>query len=165
MNGRWFLFFFSSRRRHTRSYGDWSSDVCSSDLLAVAFALDETKTALLVDCNFGNPAFDHLITDEDRQGITDYIEQDQLQVEQIIHATGVRRLRLVPAGESHNFVAEYFTSAKLQGLLKGLRDRYRDRYVIIDAPPITQSADARILVEMADYVLLVVPYGRITESE
>src|SRR5438094_10517304 len=26
-------FFFSSRRRHTRSYGDWSSDVCSSDLL------------------------------------------------------------------------------------------------------------------------------------
>src|SRR5437867_6610577 len=29
------VFFFSSRRRHTRSYGDWSSDVCSSDLLRV----------------------------------------------------------------------------------------------------------------------------------
>src|SRR5258708_20007339 len=28
-----FLFFFSSRRRHTRGSGDWSSDVCSSDLL------------------------------------------------------------------------------------------------------------------------------------
>src|SRR5207248_5852611 len=28
------FFFFSSRRRHTRSYGDWSSDVCSSDLEA-----------------------------------------------------------------------------------------------------------------------------------
>src|SRR6266852_6643362 len=27
------LFFFSSRRRHTRCYRDWSSDVCSSDLL------------------------------------------------------------------------------------------------------------------------------------
>src|SRR6266516_2332140 len=26
------VFFCSSRRRHTRSYGDWSSDVCSSDL-------------------------------------------------------------------------------------------------------------------------------------
>src|SRR5207245_8460770 len=26
------LFFFSSRRRHTRCYRDWSSDVCSSDL-------------------------------------------------------------------------------------------------------------------------------------
>src|SRR5690348_18358951 len=28
-----FVFFFSSRRRHTRWTGDWSSDVCSSDLL------------------------------------------------------------------------------------------------------------------------------------
>src|SRR5256885_3386679 len=28
-------FFFSSRRRHTRLQGDWSSDVCSSDLIAL----------------------------------------------------------------------------------------------------------------------------------
>src|SRR5256885_4858061 len=28
------FFFFSSRRRHTRLQGDWSSDVCSSDLIA-----------------------------------------------------------------------------------------------------------------------------------
>src|SRR5437879_10932130 len=34
------LFFFSSRRRHTRYIGDWSSDVCSSDLgLRVSLAL------------------------------------------------------------------------------------------------------------------------------
>src|SRR5438034_4870525 len=30
-----FSFFFSSRRRHTRSLCDWSSDVCSSDLRSV----------------------------------------------------------------------------------------------------------------------------------
>src|SRR5437870_9235634 len=29
----WFFFFFSSRRRHTRWPRDWSSDVCSSDLV------------------------------------------------------------------------------------------------------------------------------------
>src|SRR5205807_7491189 len=29
-----YCFFFSSRRRHTRLQGDWSSDVCSSDLVA-----------------------------------------------------------------------------------------------------------------------------------
>src|SRR5688500_20193831 len=32
------MFFFSSRRRHTRLQGDWSSDVCSSDLAALAGA-------------------------------------------------------------------------------------------------------------------------------
>src|SRR3712207_7003563 len=30
------IFFFSSRRRHTRYWRDWSSDVCSSDLLQEA---------------------------------------------------------------------------------------------------------------------------------
>src|SRR5256885_9706994 len=33
------FFFFSSRRRHTRLQGDWSSDVCSSDLAIAAIGL------------------------------------------------------------------------------------------------------------------------------
>src|SRR5256886_4971686 len=46
-----FFFFFSSRRRHTRFDCDWSSDVCSSDLLMVAVeSLDypHQRTALLL---------------------------------------------------------------------------------------------------------------------
>src|SRR5260221_12949895 len=39
-----FFFFFSSRRRHTRSLCDWSSDVCSSDLME---ALDAWAEILL----------------------------------------------------------------------------------------------------------------------
>src|SRR5205809_396611 len=35
-----FVFFFSSRRRHTRCSRDWSSDVCSSDLLAGYYLAD-----------------------------------------------------------------------------------------------------------------------------
>src|SRR5256885_9378314 len=37
------MFFFSSRRRHTRLQGDWSSDVCSSDLIKIP------DTAVIVD--------------------------------------------------------------------------------------------------------------------
>src|SRR2546421_9071841 len=40
------FFFFSSRRRHTRSDRDWSSDVCSSDLLIVAVAINELERAV-----------------------------------------------------------------------------------------------------------------------
>src|SRR5438132_7909474 len=39
--GVW-LFFFSSRRRHTRSLCDWSSDVCSSDLKFARMYLDRS---------------------------------------------------------------------------------------------------------------------------
>src|SRR5437879_9295875 len=41
------FFFFSSRRRHTRYIGDWSSDVCSSDLAREADA--RPAYALVVD--------------------------------------------------------------------------------------------------------------------
>src|SRR5207248_7271234 len=37
-----------SRRRHTRSYGDWSSDVCSSDLLRLRRKQDPVVFALMV---------------------------------------------------------------------------------------------------------------------
>src|SRR5437879_10991759 len=46
MFGFSFFFFFSSRRRHTRYIGDWSSDVCSSDLtlLDVTLSLPHSRT-------------------------------------------------------------------------------------------------------------------------
>src|SRR5258707_7967654 len=37
------VFFFSSRRRHTRYWRDWSSDVCSSDLVACTIVNDSTS--------------------------------------------------------------------------------------------------------------------------
>src|SRR5256885_6384616 len=43
------FFFFSSRRRHTRLQGDWSSDVCSSDLVS-----PDGKPLLLKGINLGN---------------------------------------------------------------------------------------------------------------
>src|SRR2546426_8632497 len=43
------FFFFSSRRRHTRLQGDWSSDVCSSDLdpQAIFYATEARPYAIL----------------------------------------------------------------------------------------------------------------------
>src|SRR5437762_7249107 len=43
-----FFFFFSSRRRHTRYIGDWSSDVCSSDLRSVVVTRHTPSTILVV---------------------------------------------------------------------------------------------------------------------
>src|SRR2546426_4655357 len=51
------FFFFSSRRRHTRLQGDWSSDVCSSDLERQArAAFDELRHRAAVAALGGRPA-------------------------------------------------------------------------------------------------------------
>src|SRR5256885_11089872 len=42
------VFFFSSRRRHTRLQGDWSSDVCSSDLFAFTSVMVGVMMGLIV---------------------------------------------------------------------------------------------------------------------
>src|SRR5437016_2162444 len=59
-----FFFFFSSRRRHTRLVSDWSSDVCSSDLLgsngaSFAFPL---RIFVLRSLSVANARFGGLIT-------------------------------------------------------------------------------------------------------
>src|SRR5207248_7709788 len=48
-------FFFSSRRRHTRSYGDWSSDVCSSDLFFPVAAMVLAMLSLTVIYRVARP--------------------------------------------------------------------------------------------------------------
>src|SRR2546426_8040970 len=56
------FFFFSSRRRHTRLQGDWSSDVCSSDLFKGGIGTASRRldppdggytVGVLVQCNYG----------------------------------------------------------------------------------------------------------------
>src|SRR5438874_9949954 len=54
-----FIFFFSSRRRHTRSLRDWSSDVCSSDLSGGRDGLNRrTESKLAAEETAGVPEFD-----------------------------------------------------------------------------------------------------------
>lgn len=133
--------------------------------LAAAFAFDAGKTALLLDCNLKNPSLHRLFPSGSFQGLTDYMENPQMDVTDVIHPVGIERLRVIPAGGKREIPAEYFTSLKMKRLLDGIKQRYRERYVLIDAPPMTESADTQILAELCDYVVLVVPYGRVTGTQ
>lgn len=133
--------------------------------LAAAFAFDAGKTALLLDCNLKNPSLHRLFPPGSFQGLADYMENPEMDVADVIHPVGIERLRVIPAGGKREIPAEYFTSLKMKRLLDSIKQRYRERYVLIDAPPMTESADTQILAELCDYVVLVVPYGRVTDAQ
>src|SRR5437762_13316261 len=63
---RW-AFFFSSRRRHTRYIGDWSSDVCSSDLGSLYAHISSKQDLLYETMAEGARAF-HARSEERRVG-------------------------------------------------------------------------------------------------
>jgi len=133
--------------------------------LGAAFALDETMTALLIDCNLDQPQTSSLaLADgvEERPGLTDFLDGEVSQVEQIIYPTGVPRMRVIPVGSRRRHIREFFTSRRLPALFRELLGRYPDRFIILDVPPIDENADTRILAGLSNMVLLVVPYGRAT---
>src|SRR5699024_11228293 len=64
-----FIFFFSSRRRHTRSKRDWSSDVCSSDLglSPLLLILPPLVAWILGFAVSADIAYDHTARSEERR--------------------------------------------------------------------------------------------------
>lgn len=133
--------------------------------LAAAFAFDENRTALLVDCHLGAPAHQYLVSTQTQTGLTDYLEGEGVTVDEIVQPVGIPRFRLIPAGRRSLLSTEALESEKMRNLVSHLRSRYEDRYIILDVASLGISPDARVLAEIADLVLLVVPYGRATESQ
>lgn len=133
--------------------------------LAATFALDESKTAMLVEANISNPVLNSIFDLSSGQGLIDFLEDDENNSEMFLQKTGVPRLRLVPSGNPRENATEYFTSDKMQAFVNELVSRYPDRFPIINAPSISNSADARILLDLCDQVILVVPYGDCSEED
>lgn len=129
--------------------------------LAAAMAFDESKSAVLVDCDLRNPSqHASMRVDPANGGLLGYLENPATLVSDILYETGIPRLRLIPAGGKPTRHAEYFSSFRMRLLIDSLRSRYPDRYLFLDGPPVRGAPDARILADIADVVVLVAGYGR-----
>lgn len=133
--------------------------------LAAAFAFDETKSSLLIDCDLRYPS-QHTVMHIDpvHGGLVDYLDDEDHDLASVIYPTGVARLRVMPAGTPHEMGSEYFSSQRMRLLIDSLRSRYSDRYMILDGPSVRGNPDARILADLADLVVLVAGYGRDTPA-
>lgn len=129
--------------------------------LAASIALDEERTALLIECDHRDAklARDFNLPD-DAPGLLDLFSNGIGDLSAVIYPSGMERLRIIPAGHGLRHGPEHFASVRMRSLISEIRDRYDDRYVVIDAPPVLGAPDARILAEYADLIILVVGEGR-----
>lgn len=146
------------------TYGCGGSFVARN--LALAFAFDETRSALLIDCDSRHPA-QHAALDVEAigGGLMDYIDDPAMDIAGIVYATGIPRLRLVPSGRVREITGERFTSLRMRSMIDSLGSRFDDAQLILDSPPVLGAPDARILSALADHVVLVAGYGLVTSDQ
>jgi exopolysaccharide/PEP-CTERM locus tyrosine autokinase len=128
--------------------------------LAITLAQEYDHTVLLVDADLRKPSIHGYLGFEPRAGLSECLLEG-MEIKNALIQTGIGRLSLLPAGCEVRNPAEVFSSQKAKELFQQLKQRYPDRYIIIDSPPVLPFAETRSLSAIVDGVVLVVKEGTV----
>jgi len=133
--------------------GEGKSFVCAN--LGVALAQGVDQYCLMVDCDLRKPALHRLFGLSLRRGLVNYLRDNQDLASMIVPA-GVETLSLLPAGPPPVNPAELLGAERMARLVDELENRYDDRIIVFDSPPLQAASETAILARHVDGVILVV---------
>ena len=143
-------------------YGDGKSTTAAN--LAVSIAQDLKRTVLLVDLDLRDPSLARYLGIDDKVGLTDYIAGDAT-VQDCLVRLPFERIRVFPAGKAIDYSSESLGTPQMQKLAAELKERYDDRLIIYDMPPLLDQDDPLVFVPHVDAFLVVVKEGVTTDEE
>lgn len=132
--------------------------------VAVSIAREIDRTVLLVDADLRNPTVHRYLGMEPGGGLSDYLK-GEAKLPDVLVKTGIGRLVVLPAGTQSDNPSELLSSDRMRALVKELKDRYKDRYIIFDSSPLLVTADPISLGGFMDGVLLVLQFARTGPKE
>ena len=124
--------------------------------LALSVALEQDKTVLLIDADVLRPSLHRELEFENRNGLLEYLLEEVHSVSDIIYNTSLPNLKLIPAGKPHHLTNELLASARMASLAAELAQRYPDRIVIFDCPPILGVTETPVLSSLVGQAVVVV---------
>ena len=124
--------------------------------LAFSIVAEMDKKVLLIDADVAKPSISKTLGFESKLGLIDYLESSTLDLSDVIRQTEIAGLRIIPAGKSHKLSTELLASDKMVALSKELSERYSDRVVIFDTPPLLATTQAEVLASQMGQIILVV---------
>lgn len=133
--------------------------------LAMSLAMELDHTVLLVDADVERPCLPRLLGFEDGKGLLDVLLDSQLDLSQVILRTNIEKLSILPAGTHHPRATELLASAAMNKLLAEIAQRYSDRIIIFDSPPLLVTTEARALAGHMGQVVLVVRADSTSHAE
>lgn len=143
-------------------YGDGKTTIAIN--LAVSIAQDLKQTVLLVDLDLRKPSLQSYLQIKAQYGLTDYLS-GQVKVPECLVKMPFERFSIFPAGESIDKSSETLGSPQMSKLAAELKERYDDRMIIYDMPPLLEQDDPLVFLPHVDAVLLVVREGVTTTQE
>jgi protein-tyrosine kinase len=126
--------------------------------LAISLAREVNRTVLLADFDLRNPCIHEYFGYEPEAGIGDYLFDD-VPLEKILFSPSIDRLVVLPGRESIHNSSEMLRSPKMLALVSEIKERYQDRLVIFDLPPILAVDDALAFSPYVDAMLLIAENG------
>lgn len=127
--------------------------------LAFSLAKEHDHTVLLVDTDLRRPSVHKYLGLTENKGLVHCL-RDNLPLEDALIKTGLGKLVVLPAGEAISDPVNLLSSQRMKQIVRELKERYPERYVIFDTPPAMPFADASILAGIVDAVLFVVREGK-----
>ena len=134
--------------------------------LAISLAMEMDRTVLLVDADVAKPSVtDTLgIKAEAEKGLMDILVDSKLDLTDVLCRTNIGKLTVLPAGTPHPRATEMLASDRMRVLLREMAERYPDRIIIFDSPPLLAASEASVLATEMGQIILVVEAGKTTES-
>ncbi len=129
--------------------------------LAVSMAQSIDEYVLLMDCDLRSPSIHAMfgMDDPDIKGLSEYLA-NEIPLEKALHKTFIKKLTLLPSGEIPDNPAELISSEHMRNLVSEVRERYSDRYILIDTPPPYLTAETNAIARHVDGIILVVRHGK-----
>lgn len=128
--------------------------------LALSIAAEQDKTVLLVDADVLKPNVLRTLGLNGRAGLMEYLIGEVDDISEVLHPTNIDKLRVVPAGKSHHLSTELLASKKMHDTIDEFANRYSDRVVIIDTPPLIGITESAVLANFAGQAVVVVEESR-----
>lgn len=123
--------------------------------LALSIALEQDKTVLLVDADVLRPNVMRTLEQENRQGLMEYLLGETDNISKVMCRTNLDNLRIISAGKSHHLSTELLASERMFDAVEEFANRYTDRVVIVDTPPLLGINETAILANLAGQALVV----------
>jgi len=133
--------------------------------LAITFAKEVTKTVLLVDSDLRNPSVVKKFNINESKGLSDYLLDRNISLSSLLINPGIEKLVILPGGKPVSDATEILDSPRMKSLVQEMKNRYPNRYIFFDSPPLLSCADALVLASYVDAVLLVVEGYRTTKQQ